>query len=354
MAKGKLLLGLDIGSSSAKICQLRDTRGSYSVEIIDREMFPVDAIVDGSILDRMSVTRGIRNLLNRNKVRQKQCAIAISGYSVIVKRVRMANLTDEELRSSPQMRWEVEQQIPLEYDDIVYDTVVLGRSPAQNSMDILLVAVKREIVNDYISVARDAGLEVKVVDVASFALHNMVETVYGAPSDGQCVGVINIGAAVTSMTMMIDGITAFTRDITIGGNQITEEIQKKLVITREEAEAFKTGNVAEGTAMIPREVEEITSQVSEMIANEIKRSIAFFYETSGDVKIRELILCGGVIKNPTTLSILERTLVENIRVANPFENLQYNTQLYTRESLDDLSVESSIAFGLALRRSVED
>ncbi|MBO4351232.1 MAG: type IV pilus assembly protein PilM, partial [Proteobacteria bacterium] len=303
MAKGKLLLGLDIGSSSAKICQLRDDRGSYTIEAVDRELFPVDAIVDGSILDRASLTRGIRNLLSRNKIKQKQCAIAISGYSVIVKRLRLSNMTDEELAQN--LRWEVEQHIPYEYSEVVYDTVILGRNPSQNSMDILLVASKRDVVNDYISVAKDAGLDVRVVDVASFALQNMIETVYGSTSLGSCSGVINIGASVTSMTMMTDGVTSFTRDITIGGNQITEEIQKKLGITHEEAESFKTGNVAEGSALIPKDVNDITCQVSELIANEIKRSLAFFYETSGRDKVDKLFLCGGVVKNASTLRVLE-------------------------------------------------
>lgn len=352
MAKGKLLLGLDIGSSSAKICLLRDVgRNSYGIEAVDREFFPADAIVDGSILNRDGVTRGIRNLISRNKIRQKQCAIAISGYSVIVKRLRLSNMTDEEL--SENIRWEVEQHIPYEFSEVVFDTVVLGRNPAQNSMDILLVASKREVVNDYISVAREAGLDVRVVDVASFALQNMVETVYGEASAGECIGVINIGASVTSMTMMTDGVTSFTRDITIGGNQITEEIQKKLSVTREEAENFKTGNVADGTSIIPREVEDITCQVSEKIANEIKRSLAFFYETSGKSKVNELILCGGVVKNPSTLRILEKTLGERIKVADPFNGLSYNTKLYTRDSLEQVSLESAIAMGLALRRSVE-
>ena len=351
MAKGKLLLGLDIGSSSAKICQLRDNRGSYVIDAVDRELFPVDAIVDGSILDRASLTHGIRNLLSRNKIKQKQCAIAISGYSVIVKRLRLSNMTDEELAAN--LRWEVEQHIPYEYSEVVYDTVVLGRNQAQNSMDILLVASKREVVNDYISVAKEAGLDVKVVDVASFALQNMIETVYGATSMGACSGVINIGASVTSMTMMTDGVTSFTRDITIGGNHITEEIQKKLGVTREEAEAFKTGNVTEGNAIIPRDVEDITSQVSEFIANEIKRSLAFFYETSGRDKVDKLFLCGGVVKNATTLRVLEKTIGERVQIANPFEGLQYNTKLYSRESLDELSLESAVALGLALRRNVE-
>ncbi|MBQ4358952.1 MAG: type IV pilus assembly protein PilM [Proteobacteria bacterium] len=351
MAKGKLLLGLDIGSSSVKMCLLKDVRNTYEIELIDREEFPSDAIVEGSILDRSSVSRKIRAMLSRNKVRQKQCAIAISGFSVIVKRLRLANMSDEELASS--IKWEVEQHIPYDSNEVVYDTVVLGRSPQQNSMDILLVASKRDAVNDYIAVAKDAGLDVRVVDVASFALQNMVETIYGASGEGDCIGVINIGASVTSMTMMTDGVTAFTRDITIGGNQITEEIQKKLGITREEAENFKTGNILEGGAMIPREVEEITCQVSEMIANEIKRSIAFFYETTGRESIDRLILCGGVVKNASTLRILESTLGENIVLANPFMNLQFNMKLYSPESLENLALESAVALGLALRRNVE-
>ncbi|MBQ9816187.1 MAG: type IV pilus assembly protein PilM [Proteobacteria bacterium] len=351
MAKGKLLLGLDIGSSSAKICLLRETRKSYEIEALDREIFPVDAIVDGSILDRTGVVRGIRTLLTRNKIKQKQCAIAISGYNVIVKRLRLSNMSDDELAQS--IRWEVEQHIPYEYNEVVYDTVVLNRNTLQNSMDILLVASKREVVNDYISVAKDAGLDVKVVDVASFALQNMVETVYGESETAGCVGVINIGAAATSMTMMTDGVTSFTRDITIGGNQITEEIQKKLGVTREEAEAFKTGNESEGSAIIPHEVNEIIRQVSEMIANEIKRSLTFFYETSGRDRVDKLILCGGVIKNDTTLNILESTLSERVIVAHPFENMPFNTKLYSREAIDRLSLESAVALGLALRRSVE-
>lgn len=351
MAKGKLLLGLDIGSSSAKICLLREKNNRYEIETVDREPFPDDAIVDGSILDRKGVAQGIRSLIARNKVKQKQCAIAISGYSVIVKRLRLSNMTDDELREN--IRWEVEQHIPYDFNEVVFDTVVLGRNAAQNSMDILLVASKRDVVNDYISVAREAGLDVKIVDVASFALQNMIETAYGEAKSGECIGVINIGASVTSMTMMIDGVTSFTRDITIGGNQITEEIQKKLSVTRREAENFKTGNVADGTSIIPKDVEEITCQVSEKIANEIKRSLAFFYETSGRNKVDKLYLCGGVVKNKATLGILERTLEERIVVANPFNNVGFNTKLYTSDSLALLSLESAIAMGLALRRSVE-
>lgn len=351
MGKGKLLLGLDIGSSSAKICLLKENRGAYEIETVDCESFPGDAIVDGSILDRNGVSSVIKKLVMRNKLKVKQCAIAISGYSVIVKRLRLNNMTDDELEQN--IRWEVEQHIPYEFSEVVFDTVVLDRNPQQNSMDILLVASKKDVVQDYISVAQSAGLDVRIVDVASFALQNMLEAVYKTEITNGCVGIINIGAAVTSMTMMVDGVTSFTRDITIGGNQITEEIQKKLGITREEAEAFKTGNLSDGSSVIPRDVGDITSQVSEMIANEIKRSLAFFYETTGRDRVDTLFLCGGVVKNQVTRDVIERTLGERVRVANPFENLRYNNKIHSRERLDGMALESSVALGLALRRTVE-
>jgi type IV pilus assembly protein PilM len=260
-------------------------------------------------------------------------------------------MTDDELAEN--IKWEVEQHIPYESKDVVYDTVVLGRNPSQNSMDILLVASKREVVQDYIGVCKDAGFDVKIVDVASFALQNMVETVYGEARPDECIGVINIGASVTSMTMMTDGVTSFTRDITIGGNQITEEIQKKLGINRDEAENFKTGNLGDGHAVIPREVEEITEQVSQKIADEIKRSLMFFYETSGRERVDKLILCGGVVKNSTTFRILEKVIGESIQVANPFEHMGFNYKMYSPQRLNDLALESAISLGLALRRDVE-
>jgi type IV pilus assembly protein PilM len=155
------------------------------------------------------------------------------------------------------------------------------------------------------------------------------------------------------MTMMTDGVTSFTRDITIGGNQITEEIQKKLGINRDEAENFKTGNLGDGHAVIPREVEEITEQVSQKIADEIKRSLMFFYETSGRERVDKLILCGGVVKNSTTFRILEKVIGESIQVANPFEHMGFNNKMYSPQRLNDLALESAISLGLALRRDVE-
>ncbi len=352
MASGKLLLGLDIGSSGAKICALKELRGSYEVQVVDSAEFPSDAIVDGSILDDEIVISAIKDLLRRNNIKPKTpCAIAISGFSVIVKRVRMPEMSDDELREN--LKWEVDQHIPYDYDDVVVDTVVLERNSAQKKMEILLVASKKDVVNQYIEIASRAGLDVRVVDTVSFALHNMAEVTYGAESSNSVMGIINIGASMTSITMVVNGVPAFPRDITIGGNQITEEIQKKLGVTREEAEAFKTGSMSQADAVIPREVENIIQVVSENIAGEVRRSINFFYETTGIDHIDKILLCGGAVKNATTCEVLRRAFDVPMVNVNPFEHVGYNRKLYDQKSLDDRALELAVAFGLALRSTNE-
>ncbi len=351
MASGKLLLGLDIGSSGAKICLLKEVRSSYEVQVVDSAEFDSDDIVDGSIMNGSHVSDVIRDLVKRNNIKQKQCAIAISGYSVIVKRVRMPDMTDEELREN--LRWEVEQHIPYDYDDVVVDTVLLDRNPSQKKMEILLVASKKDVVNDYISVVRNAGLEAKVVDTVSFALHNMAEVCYKDDMQDRIVGIINVGASTTSITMVTNRVPSFTRDITIGGNQISQELMKKFNIKREEAEAFKTGATGNTDAVIPKEVEDITRVVSENIAGEIRRSINFFYETTGQNHVDMILLCGGAIKNATTCQTLERAFETPSVIVNPFEHLRFNAKCYTAQSLEERALESAVAFGLALRSTNE-
>lgn len=350
MAKGKLLLGLDIGSSGAKVCLMREVRGQYEVRTVCSASFPADTIVDGSILNASAATKVIKSLLSRNNIKQKKCAIAIAGYSVIVKRLRLSNMSDEDLDAS--LEWEVKQHIPYDISEVIYDKRVLQRNPEQGSMDILLVASKKEMVSEYIQVARNAGLEVCAVDVASFALQRMLAVSNPRLMHG-CVGVVDVGASVLSMSIMSDGVAVFTRDITLGGNQITQEIQKTQSVTRDEAEAFKTGNIG-SDSLIPADVNETIRQVSETIANEIKRSISFFYDTSGKDHLDKLILCGGALKNETTYAVIRDTLDVPVELADPFSGLRFNEKLYSKETLSDRALESAVSLGLALRRLDDD
>ena len=344
MAKGKLLLGLDIGSSGAKICVMRRVRGQYEVRTVCSAPFPADTIVDGSILNAAAATRAIKGLLQRHKIKQKKCAIAIAD-GVIVKRLRLSNMSDEDLDAS--IEWEVKQHIPYDSSEVIYDKRVLLRSPEQGAMEILLVASKKDTVSQYVQIARNAGLEVCAVDVVSFALQRVLSVSNPELMHG-CVGVVDVGATVLSMSIMNDGVTVFTRDAKLGGNQITQEIQKSQSVTRDEAEAFKTGNIG-SDSLIPAEVNETIRQVSETIANEIKRSISFFYDTSGNDHLDQLILCGGTLKNETTYAVIREKLDVPVELVDPFSGLRYDTKNYSGETLSARALESAVSLGLALR-----
>lgn len=351
MATGKLLLGLDIGSSGIKICQLKKTGNSYTVLTVDSAEFSSDAIVEGTIIKEDVVKDTIRDLIRRNKIKQKQCVIAIPGTNVLVKQIRMPPVSEEELEKN--IRWEVEHHVPYDINSVTYDTVILNHNKEQKKMDVLLVAAKKEAVNQYISVVKSAGLEVKIVDTVSFALHNMADAVYQSEMKNQIVAVINIGAATTTIMISSYGVPSYPRDIAMGGNQITEEIQKKFNLLREDAEKFKTGKQGRAEEIVPKELEDVTRVVSENIAGEIRRSITYFYETTGYDHIDKIFLCGGAVKNATTKQVLESSLGAPVEFVNPFYDLKFDAKYYTKQSLEEHGLESAVAFGLALRSTNE-
>lgn len=352
MARGTLV-GLDIGSSVVKVCVLKETKRNLQLKTFDMVTLPPDAIVDGVVMNNNAVVEAIRGLMSRNRIKQKNCAISVSGYSVIVNRISLPLMTEQELESS--FQWEVEHHIPFDINDVYIDKQILTKNPEVGTMDVLLVASKRDTVNEYLDVTRDAGLTPKVVDVDCFCLQNMFEVTY--PDIAQEPGttaLIDIGAATSSIIIMTDGITAFTRDLSMGGGQFTEEIQKQLQITREEAEAYKTGGGdLEADAIIPGEVEEVIQRVSNTIAQELQRSLNFFLENSGAEFIDRLILTGGTAKTPILPQVISDVTQIPTEVGNPFASLQYDPKVYNPDFLDSVAPSAAIAVGLALRRANE-
>ncbi len=352
MAKGKLLVGLDIGSSSIKLCHLKEEKRGYQLRTFDMVQLPPEAIVDGVIMNQGVVVDSIRSLVSRNRIRQKECAISVSGYSVIVKRITLPLMTDQELDNN--LQWEVEQHIPFDINDVFIDKDVLTRSPQMGTMDVLLVASKRDMVNEYMQVARDAGMTPKVVDVDCFCLQNMHDMAYEPPGEDETIALLDLGASITSIIITTGGVTAFTRDISMGGHQITEEIQKQLNISHEEAEAFKVGG-ADGDldSVVPHEVEEVIQQVSRTISQEVQRSLSFFLETSSVGVINRILLSGGVAKSAITERIIEEATGVSVEVVSPFASLQYDPKTYNPDYLTDVAPLAGVAVGLAMRRTNE-
>jgi type IV pilus assembly protein PilM len=216
-------------------------------------------------------------------------------------------------------------------------------------MDVLLVAAKKDMINDYTSVCAEAGLSATVVDVDAFAVQNAFEANYEAPPEESIV-LVNVGAAVTNINIISHGTTAFTRDITMGGNAFTEEIQKQLNISYDEAEALKVGGQGETDAVVPQEVERVIQGVADQLAGEIQRSVDFFSSTAADSRVSRVFLSGGTARIPAIFKAIEGRAGVPVEILNPFKNIEIDPGKFDAAAILASAPSAAVAVGLALRR----
>jgi type IV pilus assembly protein PilM len=354
MAKGKLALGLDIGSSSVKLIQLKEIRRrgqlTYALQSFGIKPLPPEAIVDGALMNSTAIVQAIQELVAELKIKQKEVAIGVSGHSVIIKKISMPRMTQEELEEA--IQWEAEQHIPFEIKDVNLDTQILrpDANDATGQMDVLLVAAKRDMINDYSSVVTEAGLTPVVVDVDAFAAQNCFEANYDVPQNDTIV-LINAGAAVVNINILAGGTTTFTRDVTIGGNQFTEEIQKQLSVSYEEAEALKVGGGrADADAVVPQEVEKVMGEIAEQVAGEIQRSLDFYAGTAADANYTKVFLSGGTAKVPALFKTIEARVGAPVEILNSFRRIEIDDRKFDPAFITEVAPQAAVAVGLALRK----
>lgn len=352
MARKKPLIGLDIGTNGIKFCQLKQGKRNYQLVNFGLALLPPETIVDGALIASDTIVETLRELFDAHRVRGKEVAISVSGHSVIIRKIALPPMTQEELQES--IQWEAEQYIPFDMNDVYLDVEILNTQTADsNEMEVLLVAAKKDMVNDYIEVVQEAGLSPRVVDVDCFAVQNQFEMSYELPLT-ETVVLINIGASVTNINIVSRGITTFTRDISpLGGNIYTEEIQKQLDVSYEEAEILKAGGElgADADAVVPQEVERVIHMVSEGVASEIQRSLDFYTATSADSHISRIYLSGGTAKIPSLYRTIEQKLGVPVEIINPFKNIEVDSNRFDLEYLRDVAPIAAVATGLAFRRA---
>jgi type IV pilus assembly protein PilM len=349
MAKGKLAVGLDIGSSSVKLVQLREKKGGYALQCFATSKLPPETIVDGAIMNSAAVVQAIQDLVAGQKMKAKEVAIGVRGHSVIIKKIALPRMSQEELDDS--IQWEAEQYIPFDVKDVHIDTQILTpEGDAAGQMDVLLVAAKKDMISDYTSVCAEAGLTATVVDVDAFAVQNAYEASYEA-AQGETVVLINVGAAVTNVNIIANGTTTFTRDVTMGGNSFTEEIQKQLNIPYDEAEALKVGGQSDTDAVVPQEVERVIQGVAEQLAGEIQRSLDFYAATAADNRITRVYLSGGTARIPALFKVIESRAGVPVEILNPFKAIEIDHRKFDPMMLTQAAAGAAVAVGLALRRA---
>ncbi len=343
-AKKKEVLGIDIGSSSIKVVQLKESKGNFILLNVGICPLPSEAIVDNTLMDSSAISTVITNLVASLGIKAKEVACSISGNSVIIRKIVLSAMAQEQLED--QISWEAEQYIPFDINDVNMDFQILSPVPQDNSkMNVLLVASKKEVINDYVAVFGEAGLQLSVVDVDSFAVQNAFEINYDT-RPGEIIALLNIGASVMNINVIKDGMTLFTRDVQMGGNLYTEEIQKQLGVTAQEAEGGKlvAHELDNGT------LKGVIERVNDTITMEIRRSLDFYNSTASEERISRVYVSGGCSKVYNLISAISKKTGLTVEGLNPFKKLTYNEKEFDPEYLQEIAPLMAVPVGLALRR----
>ncbi len=344
-SKSKNVVGLDIGSSAIKLVELKEKKGgTYELVKMGVERLSPEAIVDGSIMDSSMVVETISKLNSEKAVKNSNYATSLSGHSVIIKKISLPAMSPEELAES--IQWEAEQYIPFDINDVNLDYVPLTTGAGDN-VEVILVAVKKEKINDYTSVISQTGKVAVLVDVDAFALQNAYEMNYDV-HDNKVLALVNIGASVTNVNVLSGTNSLFWRDITFGGNQYTDAIQRELSLSFEQAEELKRGKpVGDHTI---QQVIPILNSVSEDFAGELRKTLDFFTATSGAERVDEIVLAGG----GSGVLNLDATLRDKfgipVSIMDPFRNVTVDEGAFNPEELAEIAPSMAIAVGLAIRK----
>jgi type IV pilus assembly protein PilM len=337
----KTIVGLDIGSSCIKAVELKRTKGEITVAHLGVEPLASDIVVDSMIVDSTAVSNAITKIFTDSGIKGKMVATSVSGHSVIVKKITMQTMTDQELAGMVQT--EAAQHIPFDIQDVNVDFQILSEDLSGPQMDVLLVAVKKDKILNYTNVLSLAAKSPAVVDIDAFALQNCYEYNY-EPAPGATAALLNLGASVMNINIVKGSTPLFTRDVSVGGNQYTDALQKELDLSFDDAEALKlgkkVGTVSEDAKM------PILQQVTEIIVLEIQKTFDFFRATASGEHIERLYVAGGSSKVPGLVEALRQEFSLPVEVLNPFQRINPGVG---GELVEQNAGQLAVAVGLALR-----
>ncbi len=339
----KTIVGLDIGSNSIKAVELQRNRGEVLVSHLGIEPLASDIVVDSMIVDSGSVASAISKIFGEHAFKAKQVATSVSGHSVIVKKISMQNMAEPELGEA--VRNEAAQYIPFDMSDVNIDYQVLSGNLENPTIDVLLVAVKKDKILNYTNALQLAGRQPAIVDIDAFALQNCYEYNYD-PAPNATVALLNIGASVMNINIVRGNNPLFTRDVSVGGNQYTDSLQKELDLSFDDAEALKLGKKV-GTVSEDAKLP-ILQQVTEIIVLEIQKTFDFFRATASGEHIERIYISGGSSQVPGLVEALRQEFSIPVDPLNPFMKIIPPIG-EGADLIDRNSSQLAVAVGLALR-----
>jgi type IV pilus assembly protein PilM len=344
ISKSKNVVGLDIGTNSIKLVEVEESKGGLRLKNFGITPIPKDSIVNGAIVNHDAVVSAIQQLLSNLKVKTRDAVSSVSGHPVIIKKISMPQTTDDEMEES--IKFEAEQYIPFDLDEVNIDYQILAVEEGKSDhMSVMLVAAKKVMISDYVKVLTDAGLNPVILDIDVFALENAYEANY-QDDEPQAVALIDIGASTININIIKAGLSAFTRDIFLGGNQVTEEIQKHFGISFDEAETLKISGDINNPEFGGKE---IVKKVCDSMVAEIQKSLDFYSSTTYE-QIARIYLSGGCAKIPFVKESIEEKLNIATEVIDCMRTVSYDQNVFDPDYIKDITPLASVGVGLALRR----
>ena len=345
--KSKAVVGLDIGSSAVKAIEMKPSGKSFKVSAFGMEPVPPDSIVDGAIIDAGAVAESIRRLFERKTFKSKEVAASLSGNAVIVKKISLPVMTPAELEES--IFWEAEQYIPFDIQDVNLDYQILDAgtgTEAKGTMEVLLVAAKKEKIADYTGVITQSGRVPVVVDVDAFALQNAYEVNYGFEPGGVVV-LLNAGASAININIISGGQSVFTRDVSIGGNAYTEAVQRELHLPFESAEMLKKGHPINGATF--DDAQPVLRAMTDNVLLEIQKTFDFFKATASSDRIDRIMLSGGASRVEGFAAMVQDRFGTPIDDFDPFRRISLDPKKLSIDQRETIGPMAAVAVGLALR-----
>lgn len=340
------LIGLDISSTSVKLLELSRQGEGYRVEAYAAEPLPPNSVVEKNITDVEAVGEAVRRAVKRSGSRTKNAAVAVAGSSVITKIITMpATLSEEEIES--QIELEADQYIPYSLEEVNLDFEILGPSEDNpDTLDILLAASRSENVDSRVAAVELGGLNARIVDIEAYALENafpLIASQIPGGSDDKTIAIIDIGATMTTLSVLHDEKIIYTRDQVFGGKQLTEEIQRRYGLSYEEA-----GMAKRQGGLPDNYVPEVLDPFKDAMAQQVSRSLQFFFSSSQHNAVSHIVLAGGSASIPGVDELIEERIGTSTSIANPFTNMALVSRIKA-QALSNDAPSLMITCGLALR-----
>jgi type IV pilus assembly protein PilM len=344
--KSDHLVGLDIGSSFIKAAELKITKRGNILKKFGMAPVSPGAIVEGRIMDMEGVANTIRTLFKTQRIKEKNVAISTGGHSVVIKAINTAKVPEKELQTN--IYSEAEQYIPYDIEDVNIDYQILGESEfSTDQMNVLLVAVKKDVVAEYIDLITMAGLYPKIIDVDTFVLQNIYETLPDSYSEKVAL-LVDVGASKTSLNILKKNVSIMMRDNVSGTDQILEELTSKFDISLEEAEAMVREN--QTSRENSQAIQEITQNIANSWCAEICEAVNDFQSNADENKVEKIVLSGGGGFVKGLFDSLRSELDVDVVAINPFEGLIVSEKYFPDSFISKSRLQAPIALGLALRR----